>query len=102
MTAMADNIALPDPNAHVQALIRANPDELLELWNLWYRNDAELRLAVLEEWTVASITRSQPASEASVTERARRACGRELAIASPAMSWIGFGRLGLTWFLAEP
>jgi len=30
MTAMADNIALPDPNAHVQALIRANPDELLE------------------------------------------------------------------------
>ena len=37
-----------------------------------------------------------------MTERARRACGRELAIASPAMSWIGFGRLGLTWFLAEP
>ena len=27
---MADNIALPDPNAHVQALIRATPDELLE------------------------------------------------------------------------
>jgi hypothetical protein len=75
---------------------------MLELWNLWYRNDAELRLAVLEEWTVASITRSQTASEASMTERARRACGRELAIASPAMSWIGFGRLGLTWFLAEP
>jgi len=37
-----------------------------------------------------------------MTERARRTCGRELAIASPAMSWIEFGRLGLTWFLAEP
>ena len=38
---MADNTALPDPNAHVQALIRADPDELLDLWNLWYRNDAD-------------------------------------------------------------
>ena len=37
-----------------------------------------------------------------MTERALRACGRELAIASPATSWIGFERLGLTWFLAEP
>ena len=100
---MADNIALPDSNAHVQALIRANPVELLELWNLWYRNDAELRLAVLKEWTVASITRSQPASEASMTERARRACGRELAIAfaRDVMDRISGGP-GLTWFLAEP
>jgi hypothetical protein len=52
VTAMAENTALPDPHAHAQALIRANPranpDELLELWNQWYRNDANLRLAVLE------------------------------------------------------
>ena len=37
---------------HAQALIRANPnaspDELLVLWNQWYRNDPALWLAVLE------------------------------------------------------
>jgi hypothetical protein len=45
---MAENTALPDRHRHAQELSRANPKELLALWNEWHRSDADLRLAILE------------------------------------------------------